>query len=40
VKTEIIEQIQACPNCEQINTITSKLIDGKWQQVDFNPGEE
>lgn len=40
VKTEIVEQIQACHNCEQIITITSKLIDGKWQQVDFNPGEE
>ena len=40
VKTEIVEQIQACHNCEQIITITSKLIDGKWQQVDFNPGAE
>jgi hypothetical protein len=40
VKTETVEQIQACPNCEQIITITSKLIDGKWQQVDFNPGAE
>lgn len=40
LKTETIEQIQACPNCERIITITSKLIDGKWQQVDFNPGVE
>lgn len=40
VKTEMVEQIQACPNCEKIITITSKLINGKWQQVDFNPGAE
>ena len=40
VKTEMVEQIQACPNCEKIITITSKIIDGKWQQVDYNPGEE
>jgi hypothetical protein len=40
VKTEIVEQIQACPNCEKIITITSKLIGGKWQQVDYNPGAE
>jgi len=40
VKTEIVEQIQACPNCEKIITITSKLIDGKWHQVDYNPGDE
>ena len=40
VKTEIVEQIQACPNCERIITIRSKLIDGKWQQVDYYPGAE
>jgi hypothetical protein len=40
VKTEITEQIQACPLCERIITITSKLIEGKWQQVDYDPGAE
>ena len=40
VKTEIVEQIQACQNCEKIITITSKLIDGKWQQVNYDPGAE
>jgi len=40
VKTEIVEQIQACPSCEKIITITSRLIDGKWQQVDYDPGAE
>lgn len=39
-KTEIVEQIQSCPNCERIITIRSKLIDGKWQQIDYNPGAE
>jgi hypothetical protein len=40
IKTEKVEQIQACPNCEKIITITSKFIDGKWEQVDYNPGAE
>lgn len=40
VKTEIVEQIQACPNCERTITIRSKLIDGKWQQIDYYPGAE
>jgi hypothetical protein len=40
VKTEITEQIQACHFCERIITITSRLIEGKWQQVDYDPGAE
>jgi hypothetical protein len=40
VKTETVEQIQACTNCERTITIRSKLIDGKWQHVDYNPGAE
>lgn len=40
VKTEIVEQIQSCHNCERTITIRSKLIGGKWQQVDYDPGAE
>lgn len=40
VHTEMVEQIQACQNCERIITIRSKLIDGKWQQIDYDPGAE
>lgn len=40
LKTEIVEQLQACPNCERIITITSKLINGKWKQIEYNPGVE
>jgi hypothetical protein len=40
VKKEMVEQIQACQNCEKIITIRSKLINGKWQKVDYNPGAE
>jgi len=40
LKTEKVEQIQACPNCEKTITIRSKLINGKWQQVSFDPGAE
>lgn len=40
VKTEIVEQIQSCPNCEQTITIRSKIINGKWQQVEYDPGAE
>lgn len=39
-KTEIVEQIQACPNCENTIFIRSKLINGKWQQVDYRKGAE
>ena len=39
-KTELVEQIQACPSCDNFTTIRSKLIGGKWQQVEYNPGEE